>query len=151
MRPGLALNEFYKWLIRDIPFSPGIFLRQRYYGAKMREGCRILGRAAFGRGVFLNYDVKVMGEVEFGNDILVGPGAVIVSSKHVYEEVPDNERYVNTKIRIDDNVWIGANAVVMQSVGKGSIVGAGAVVTKDVPPYSVVGGVPARTIKNRGR
>ncbi|HOO26508.1 MAG TPA: DapH/DapD/GlmU-related protein [Clostridiales bacterium] len=55
------------------------------------------------------------------------------------------------KITIEDNVWIGANAVITPgiTIGTGSIIGAGAVVTKDVEPYSVMGGVPAKLIRKR--
>lgn len=52
---------------------------------------------------------------------------------------------------IDDDVWIGRNAIILPVVhiGKGTIIGAGAVVTKDIPPYSVAVGVPAKVIRNR--
>jgi galactoside O-acetyltransferase len=55
------------------------------------------------------------------------------------------------KIIIEDGVWIGSNAVVLPNtrIGKASIIAAGAVVTKDVEPYSIVAGVPAKKIKDR--
>lgn len=54
-------------------------------------------------------------------------------------------------IRVEDDVWIGSNAVILDgvTVGRGSVIAAGAVVVKDVPPYSIVGGCPAKLIRNR--
>jgi len=56
------------------------------------------------------------------------------------------------EIKIGNDVWIGAHAVILPGVtiNDGSVIAAGAVVTRDVPPYSVVGGVPAKAIKQRG-
>ena len=54
-------------------------------------------------------------------------------------------------IIVEDDVWIGARAIILKGVtiGKGSVVGAGAVVTKTIPPYSIVGGVPAKILRRR--
>ncbi|MFC6446763.1 CatB-related O-acetyltransferase [Shinella zoogloeoides] len=63
----------------------------------------------------------------------------------------ESASYVERRVKIGHDVWIGANCMILEGVqiGSGAIVGAGAVVTRDVPPYSVVGGVPARHIKLR--
>ncbi len=79
---------------------------------------------------------------------------VVITRNHGHDrtDIPmTRQGYNNAPIVIEDDVWIGFRAVVLAGVtiGRGSIVGSGAVVTKDVAPYSVVGGVPARVIKSR--
>lgn len=75
-----------------------------------------------------------------------------VAHSHADPDIPMVKQPTDQRgITVEDNVWIGANAVVTPGVtiGTGSIIGAGAVVTKDVEPYSVMGGVPARLIRKR--
>jgi galactoside O-acetyltransferase len=94
------------------------------------------------------------GPLSVGNNCAIAAHVVLASIEHSYADIdtpivkqPTNQK----KITIEDNVWIGAHAVITPGVtiGTGSIIGAGAVVTKDVEPYSVMGGVPARLIKKR--
>jgi len=95
------------------------------------------------------------GRIVLGNDVLVAPNVVMRTSDHVTSSLdqPINaQRHIGGEIITGDDVWIGANATVVGGVhiGQGAIVAAGAVVTRDVKPYTIVGGVPARFIKNRG-
>lgn len=102
---------------------------------------------------FNSYSV-VQGLVTLGNNVRIAPGAKIFGENHGFSDL---ERPICTQpnerrgITIEDDVWIGANAVITDGVrlGAHSIIGAGAVVTKNVEPYSVMGGNPARVIKSR--
>jgi acetyltransferase-like isoleucine patch superfamily enzyme len=94
------------------------------------------------------------GEIQIGKNVLFGPGCSIFSFSHNYQDPhrPIMEQGTSSKgITIGDDVWLGANVVVLDGVtiGKGSVIGAGAVVTKDIPPYSVAAGVPAKVFKKR--
>ncbi len=102
---------------------------------------------------FAPYGV-LYGPLSVGDNCAVAAHVVLACVAHSYADpdVPMVEQpTVKKKITIEDNVWIGANAVVTPGVtiGTGSIIGAGAVVTKDVEPYSVMGGVPARVMWKR--
>lgn len=110
----------------------------------------------FGERVSLNRNTMITAKapITIGNHVLIGPNVVINSGNHGYasKETPmDSQGHTLSPICIEDDVWIGANAVILSGVtlGKGCIVGAGAVVTKDVEPYSIVGGVPAKKISER--
>lgn len=94
--------------------------------------------------------------IRLGNNVLTGKRILITDNSHgVFEEgmldVPPILRPLNSKggITIEDNVWIGEKASIMPGVhiGKGVIIACNAVVTKDIPPYCVVAGVPAKIVK----
>ena len=93
--------------------------------------------------------------VVIGSDVLMGPEVIILHRQHGSRrtDVPMREQSVEEfePVVIEDDVWIGTRAIIMPGIriGKGAIVAAGAVVTKDVKPYDIVAGVPARYIKSR--
>jgi acetyltransferase-like isoleucine patch superfamily enzyme len=107
-----------------------------------------------GKHCHINENVFIQGAT-IGDFVMIAPNVSILNSTHNYQsvEIPmimqGEEKNLNPVI--EDDVWIGRNAVIMPNIkiGKGSIVGAGALVTKDVEPYSIVGGVPAKFIKKR--
>ena len=92
--------------------------------------------------------------ITIGDNCMISYGVHIRTDTHVYDDPSVPMRLQGTAesdITIEDDVWIGYGAQIMAglTVGQGSIVGAGAVVTKDVPPFTVVGGVPAKVIRSR--
>lgn len=94
----------------------------------------------------------VIGPVKIGNDVILAQHVVMSGLNHGYEDIsiPIKDQKCTVKpIVVEDECWIGANAVITSGVtiGKHSIVAAGSVVTKDVPPFSVVGGNPAKVLK----
>lgn len=95
-----------------------------------------------------------------GRKVIFGPRPTIITGDHrtdiigkyiidvtPEEKLPEND----LPVVIEDDVWVGANVTILKGVtiGCGSIVAAGAVVTKSFPPYSIIGGVPARLLKRR--
>lgn len=103
-----------------------------------------------GAGSQINYGVSVGAtrSVHIGARVRLGPYSRIVDSD--FHDAYDREKPATPKpVVIEDDVWLGMNAVVLPGVriGRRSIVGTGAVVTADVPPFTVVGGVPARVLR----
>jgi acetyltransferase-like isoleucine patch superfamily enzyme len=89
------------------------------------------------------------GKLRIGDNVSISPEVHIITTDH---DMHDPEFKVkHGTVIIEDNVWIGIRATILPNVtiGKGAVVAVGAVVTKDVPPYTVVGGVPAVFIKKR--
>lgn len=105
-------------------------------------------------GMF-NY-IDGSGTLTIGRNVRIGQHVCIYTSNHNFNRCdrPICAQGLTTKpVVIEDDVWIGAHAVILPGVRihHGSIVAAGAVVSRDVPPFSVVGGVPARKIKERNQ
>jgi len=86
------------------------------------------------------------------DDVSIGPRVMIITRTHPTSQIENYGRVMSSipgKVIIKRGAWIGAGAIILPNVtiGERAIVGAGAVVTKDVPPYTVVAGVPAKVIK----
>ena len=96
--------------------------------------------------------IRGQGGVTLGDRVYTSPFTQIIAVNHVFDdpEKPFVEQGITAEgITIEDDVWLGAGAIITDgvTVGRGAVVAAGAVVTKDVPPHTVVGGVPAKIIK----
>jgi len=107
-------------------------------------------RTSLNEFVFING----FGGVTIGGFVAIGSGVKIFSAEHSFsgrEVAPYCQPITERPVVIEDEAYLGLNAVILGGVrvGRGSVVGAGAVVTKDVPPYAVVAGVPARVIRYR--
>ena len=95
----------------------------------------------------------IIGPVTIGNHVNLAQGITVTALNHNFSDLNKriDEQGISTQpVTISDDVWIGANAVILPGVtiGQHAVVAAGAVVTKDVPPYSIVAGVPAKVIKS---
>ena len=112
-----------------------------------------VGDVIIGDSTRIGLHNTIIGPVTIGSHVNLAQGITVTALNHNFEN-PDlriDEQGVSTKpVVIGNDVWIGANAVILPGVtiGEHCVVAAGAVVTKDVPPRSLVGGVPAKVIKN---
>lgn len=106
-----------------------------------------------GSGTYINFGTSLAASqhIRVGRDCLFGPYCMVMDNAYHHLE-PELRRVVppSEPVVIGDNVWLGARVIVLPGVtiGDGSAIGAGSVVTKDVPPRTLVGGVPAKFIKS---
>jgi acetyltransferase-like isoleucine patch superfamily enzyme len=116
------------------------------------------GRFIIGNNVWIgqNCFFHSAGSIIIGNDVGIGPGVYILTSAHDISNINLpilHSPIISKKVAIEDGADIGTCAIILPGVtiGKGAQIGAGAVVTKDVKPFSVVAGVPAKLLKTRGK
>lgn len=123
----------------------------------------IVGKIKIGNDVSLginNIFYCSIAQITIGNHVMFGPNVTMISGDHRVDipgkymsevkeddKIPEND----SPIVLEGDNWIGANSTILKGVtiGIGAVVAAGAVVTKDVPPYSIVGGIPAQVISQR--
>lgn len=114
------------------------------------------GNIVIGSNFFANYNCFIYSkenDIIIGDNCLLGPDVTIINSNHSIDknQLIREQSDINLPIVIGNDVWIGAKAVILAGVtiGDGAVIAAGAVVTKDVDAYTVVGGIPAKKIKER--
>ena len=136
------------------------------YDSKVESGSNVVN-SSLGRHSFAGYNCEISHSdigsfCSIGNNVILNPGVHPinwVSTSPVFYRGRDSvkvkyahfEKVKRRRLVIGSDVWIGSNVVIMGGVniGHGAIIGASSVVTKDVPPYAIVGGVPARILKYR--
>lgn len=110
------------------------------------ENILIGDNSGIGKNCFLN-DANT---ISIGNDVLMGPDVMIFTTNHLTakKSLIRMQGYEFGEVYIGNDVWIGARVIILPNVivGEGAVIAAGAVVTKDVEPYTIVGGVPAKEI-----
>jgi putative colanic acid biosynthesis acetyltransferase WcaF len=130
----------------------------RCFGAKLGTG-KVESSATIwapwllstGDDCFIDHDVRLYNAfgIEIGSRVIISQNAFLCTASHDYTDPVF--RLVGAKIVIGDDAWIAADAYIAPGVriGNGAVVGARAVVTRDVPPWTVVAGNPARVLKER--
>ncbi len=161
--------DFVEWVVALLPRHPGPYAAIKRWllnraGAHVGHnvhiypGVRIFVPKGFTTGNNVSISSYVIittaGTVTIGDNVLIGYGAQVLSANHHIPEgrgVIFGSGHVSEPVVIEDEAWIGANAVVLPGVriGRGAVVAAGAVVTKNVAPFTIVGGIPARVIRER--
>lgn len=162
MTLGYLYSKFFKRVLRgksilnsDIDKTARVYSGTTFYDSKL------------GRHSYVGYDSEVI-NCEIGAFCSIANGIIVGGAKHPINWVLTSPVFYNvrsgtchhlgklpmemtTKTIIGNDVWIGSRAIIMQGlvIGTGAVIGAGAVVTKNIPPYAVVAGCPARIIKYR--
>lgn len=167
------VNLFYELVARNLPSNSTRCVGK--FSMKIRQMCTAIlfakcgvnlnidhgasfygGRwIEIGEGSGIGIDCDVPCDIKIGRLVMMAPEVVIIAKNHRYDRLDVAMVFQGEAdarpVVIEDDVWIGRRALILPGVriGQGAIVAAGAIVTKDVPPYAVVAGNPARIIKMR--
>lgn len=160
LSPGVTIGDFCRLDCvgrAGITLGPGTTLRRGVHIEvtsnlkKLAFGCRLVAPVGVSEGSFIG----AKGPVIIGDETDIGPGCRIIAENHSFDDMSLSirEQPLSRKgISIGKNCWLGANVVVLDgaSIGDGVVVAAASVVTHGIPPDTVVAGVPARRIRERG-
>lgn len=151
----MFLRGICKLIVKSINFAECILRNTKVSWSTYIAGSGIVNNCMIGQYCYIGTGA-IMNDVHIGNYCSIAPCVKIGGMEHSWwygstSTYLSDKNIHGLKTIIEDDVWIGANAIIKQGVkiGRGAVVGAGAVVIKDVSPYSIVVGVPAREIKKR--
>jgi len=162
-------QDFVEWIVALLPRHPGPYAAIKRCllnraGARIGHNVHIYPgvRIFVPKGLVIGNNVSISsyvvittaGTVTIGDNVLIGYGAKVLSANH---HIPEGQGVIFGSghdckpVVIEDEAWIGANAVILPGirVGRGAVIAASAVVTKNVEPFTIVGGIPATLIRKR--
>lgn len=166
----MHINKLYIYIHRSIPnflwplrkVITKLFLKE--YGKSVKIGPNVFilnpQLVTIGNHVFIGDHSNLSGniEIKIGDNVMFGPEVMIRGGDHNISQIGQPMRFVksggiNLPITIENDVWIGARAIILKGVriGEGAVIGAGSIVTKDVLPYTINIGAPSKSIKCRFR
>ncbi|HSA30853.1 MAG TPA: acyltransferase [Candidatus Omnitrophota bacterium] len=159
-------EKFYYGCAQFVSLFPGTlgnYIRKEYYKFTLKKCsdtcCICFGTvishpgAEIGENVYIGLNCMIA-TVTIGDDTMIGSGVDILdgTKQHSFERLDVPMRLQERKVErvtIGRDCWLGNRSVIMANVGEGSVIGAGSVVTKDIEPFSVAVGYPARTVRKR--
>ena len=136
-------------------FCGKLILKECGSNVNIEKGAHFSPQVKIGDNSGIGVNAQIAPYVTIGSDVMMGPDCLIYTSNHGMKkrDIPmwKQESSKTEPVVIGNDVWIGARVIILPGVtiGDGSVIGAGSVVTKDVEPYSIVAGNPARVIKRR--
>lgn len=170
-RTEYEIYEILETVFSVVSGTFGKYLRRIFYGfflnncgknlnVGLRVKIQVPRNVDVGKNVGFNYGVWIAanynknGKIILGNNVLIGPYSILHSGNHNFKDpkTPIHKQgFKFNRIIIEDDVLISARCTILSGVtiGKGSVIAAGSVITKNIPPYSVVAGVPGKIISTR--
>lgn len=137
-------------------FCGRLMLRSCGKQVNIEQKARFSSRVSLGDYSGIGVNAKIYGTCTIGSHVMMGEDCTVITRNHCHDrtDIPMMEQGFEEEqpVYIGNDVWIGDRVTILAGVhvGNGAVIAAGAVVTKDVPPYAVVGGVPARVLRFRG-
>lgn len=136
-------------------FCGKLMLRSCGKNVNIEQGATFSAKVSLGDHSGIGINARINGTCSIGKHVMMGTDVVVITRNHAFDrtDIPMMEQGFEEErpVVIGDDVWIGDRVIILPgvTVGDGSILAAGSVVTRDVPPYSVVAGVPAKVIRCR--
>lgn len=136
-------------------FCGKLILKKCGKNVNIEKGASFSNKTILGDNSGIGINARICGECTIGDNVMMGTDVVVITRNHRFDrtDIPMiSQGFEETKpVVIGNDVWIGDRVMIMPgvNVGEGAILAAGAVVTHNVPPYAIVGGVPAKVIKMR--
>ncbi len=153
---GFIPNKTLRGFFRNFLYSLQIKLKAKQIGNNLlcSKFSTVNKKTVIGNNVKFNgLHISGNGEVQIGNNVVIGFESLIISDTHNYTgtKLPYDGTYISKKTVISDFAWIGARVIILpgSKIGEGAIIQAGAVVHGEIPPFSIAGGNPAKILKMR--